>query len=173
MSMRPVFIRSLTQDEHDQLRASLRSSDAFVLRRSQILLASSRGEHARAIAKQLGCNDQTVRNVIHSFNQTGMAVLKRGSSRPHRLRSAFSPEGLEALRALIHRSPRDFGFQNSLWTQDRLAQVSFTLGLTNQVLTGEAMRKIIKKLGVNWKRAKHRITSPDPQYQEKKTHEIV
>ncbi|MBO0796751.1 MAG: helix-turn-helix domain-containing protein, partial [Ktedonobacteraceae bacterium] len=123
----------------------------------------SRGEHARAIAKQLGCNDQTVRNVIHDFNEVGMAVLKRSSSRPHRLRTAFSAEELEALRALIHRSPRDFGFPSSLWTQERLAQVSFT----SKVLTGEAMRKIIKKLGINWKRAKHRITSPDPQYQEK------
>jgi len=41
------------------------------------------------------------------------------------------------------------------------------------VLTGEAIRKILKRLGINWKRAKHRITSPDPQYQEKKRHEIA
>lgn len=171
--MQPVFIRSLTQSERNQIGAGLRSPNAFVLRRCQILLASSRGEHARAIAKQLGCNDQTVRNVIHSFNKTGLQVLKRGSSRPHRLRAAFSPEGLLALQTLIHRSPRDFGIQTSLWSQDRLAQVSFTLGFANKVVTGEAMRKILKRLGINWKRAKHRITSPDLHYQEKKTHETV
>src|SRR5260370_22368996 len=140
--MQPVFVHSLTQGEHDQLRAGLRSSDAFVLRRCQIILASSRGEHARAIAKQLGCNDQTVRNVIHSFNQAGMEGLKRGSSRPQRLRTAFSAEGLQALRTLIHRSPRDFGFPTSLWTQERLAQVSFPLGLTNRLLTVQATLKI-------------------------------
>jgi transposase len=171
--MQPVFIRPLTESERSQVGAGLRSPDAFVLRRCQILLASSRGEHARAIAKQLGCNDQTVRNVIHHFNQVGIAVLKPGSSRPHRLRTAFSAEGLEALRALIHRSPRDFGFQSSLWTQEKLAQVSFQLGFATKVVTGEAMRKILKRLGINWKRAKHRITSPDPRYQEKKPQETV
>lgn len=91
--MQPVFIRPLTESERSQIGAELRSSDAFVLRRCQIVRASSRGEHARAIAKQLGCNDQTVRNVIHDFNQVGMAVLKRSSSRPHRLRTAFSADG--------------------------------------------------------------------------------
>ncbi|MBO0783579.1 MAG: helix-turn-helix domain-containing protein [Ktedonobacteraceae bacterium] len=129
-SMRPVFIRPLTESKRSQIGAGLRSSDAFVLRRCQMVLASSRGEHARAIAKQLGCNDQTVRNVIHDFNEEGMAVLKRGSSHPHQLRTAFSAEEWEALRALIHRSPCDFGFPTSLWTQERWAQVSFTLGFS-------------------------------------------
>ena len=96
-----------------------------------------------------------------------LAILERGSSRPHRLHTAFSAEGLIALRALIHRSHRDFGFDTSVWTRDLLAQVSFQLGLTSTVLTGEAVRKILKRLGINWKRAKHRISSPDPQYREK------
>ena len=59
----PIFIRSLTQEERSQLQAGLRSSDAFVLRRCQILLASARGERVPAIAVQLACNQQTVRNV--------------------------------------------------------------------------------------------------------------
>lgn len=168
--MQPIFIRSLTESERCQIGVGLRSSDAFVLRRCQSVLASSRGEHARAIARQLGCNDQTVRNIIHGFNAHGMAILKRGSSRPHRPRRAFSPEGLSALRALIHRSPRDFDFQTSLWTQEMLAQVRFEQGYANRLVTGEAMRKILKRLGINWKRARHRISSPDLQYQEKKRH---
>ena len=171
--MQPVFIRPLTESERSQIGAGLRSSDAFVLRRCQIMLASSGGQHARTIAKQLGCHDQTVRNVIHRFNEVGMAVLKRDSSRPHRLHTAFSGEGLETLQALIHRSPRDFGFPTSLWTQNLLARVSFQLGLTTKVLTGEAIRKSLKRLGINWKRAKHRISRPDQEYQEKKRHEIA
>jgi DNA-binding NarL/FixJ family response regulator len=34
------------------------------MRRSQILLASAHGQHARVIAETLGCDDQTVRNAI-------------------------------------------------------------------------------------------------------------
>jgi hypothetical protein len=36
------------------------SDDAFTLRRCQILLASSRGEHAPRIAHSLGCGQQFV-----------------------------------------------------------------------------------------------------------------
>ena len=63
----PLFIRPLTENERRQVQAGLRSSDAFVLRRCQIVLASDRGERAAAIAKQLGCHKQTVLNVIHGF----------------------------------------------------------------------------------------------------------
>lgn len=69
----PLFIRPLTEDEQRQIQAGLHSSDAFVLRRCQILRASARGERAPAIARQLGCDDQTVRNVIHQFNAQGLA----------------------------------------------------------------------------------------------------
>src|SRR5579884_2679036 len=121
----PIFIRPLTQEERDQIQKGLRSSDAFVLRRCQILLASSRGERAPAIARQLGCDDQTVRNVIHGFNAAGLAVLHEGSSRPHRLRTAFTAEKAEQLKDLLHRSPREFGHERSTWTLELAAQVSF------------------------------------------------
>src|SRR5579875_3250467 len=103
----PIFIRPLTKGEQEQIQASLRSSSAFVLRRCQILLASARGEHAAAIGHSLGCDDQTVRNVIKDFNDVGLAVLKRGSTRPHRLRTQIPDDKLPALKALLHRTPRD------------------------------------------------------------------
>src|SRR5215213_9964848 len=78
----PVFVRPLTDAERAQLATGLRSSEAFVLRRSQILLASARGESAPHIARQLGCDDQTVRNAIAAFNTRGLAALRKGSSRP-------------------------------------------------------------------------------------------
>ncbi len=49
----PLFIRPLREDERKQVQAGLRLSDAFVLRRCQILLASDRGERLPARAKQL------------------------------------------------------------------------------------------------------------------------
>ena len=76
----PIFIRPLTEDEQPQIQAGLRSSNAFVLRRCQILLASARGQRAPEIAEQLGCNDQTVRNVIYGFHASGLAMLQEGSS---------------------------------------------------------------------------------------------
>ena len=169
----PIFIRPLSEDEQRQVQAALHSSEAFVVRRCQILLASARGERAPAIARHLFCDDQTVRNVIHDFNEEGLAVLQEGSSRPKRLRTAFTEDGCQRLRDLLHRPPRDFGKQRSLWTLDLAAQVSFEQGLIPTQVSDESVRRALKRLGTNWKRAKHWITSPDPQYQLKKTHETV
>jgi len=166
----PLFIRPLSEDERHQVQAGLRSKDGFVLRRCQILLASERRERAPAIASQLGCHRQTVLNVIHGFNARGLVVLHEGSSRPHRLRTTFTDEAVEALQDLLHRSPRDFGHETSLWTLPRAAQVSFKQGLTPTLVSGESVRRALKRLGTNWKRAKHWITSPDPEYLLKKTH---
>jgi hypothetical protein len=48
------------------------------------------------------------------------------------------------------------------------AQVSCAQGLTSTVVSGEAIRKTLKRLGIGWKRAKQWITSPDPEYVRKK-----
>lgn len=166
----PIFIRPLTEHEQQQVQAGLRSSDAFVLRRCQILLASARGERAISIARQLGCDDQTVRNVIHGFNSSGLAVLHEGSSRPHRLHTSFSEEGLQRLKDLLHRRPSEFGKERSTWTLELAAQVSFEQGIIATPISDESVRRALKRLKTNWKRAKHWITSPDRLYLRKKTH---
>ena len=165
----PLFIRPFTEDERSRVQAGLRSSDAFVMRRCQILLASDRGERAPVIDRQLGCHKQTVLTVIHDFNAKGVAVLEAGSSRPHRLRTTFSEEGISRLQDLLHRNPRDFGKERGTWTLELVAQVSFEQGITSTLVSDESVRRALKRLKTYWKRAKHWITSPDPQYLLKKT----
>ena len=92
----PLFVRSLTDAERQALEAGLRSSQAFTLRRAQILLASARGQTIPAIAGTLSCDEQTVRNAVHAFNQQGVAALTPGSSRPHTIHAAFDEAVLSA-----------------------------------------------------------------------------
>ena len=167
----PLLVRPLTGRERDTLTAGLHSPAAFTLRRCQILLASARHEHVPAIARALGCNTQTVRNAIHAFNRSGLDALTEGSSRPHRIATAFDPVAAERLRALLHQSPRAFGKPTSLWTLDLTAAVCFTEGITDEQVTGETIRVTLKRLGVRWRRAKQWITSPDPAYVRKKSDE--
>src|ERR1700716_888168 len=169
----PVYVRPVTDAEHAQLVAGLRSSDAFSHRRSQILLASARGEQAPAIARHLGCDAQTVRNAIVAFNAWGPAALRRGSSRPHRFRVAFDAVRGEQLRALLHQSPRTFGKPTSLWTLELAADVSFERGLTAARVSGETIRATLARLGIRRRRAKRWITSPDPGYARKKARAIA
>ena len=166
---KPIFIRSLTKDEQHTLHEGLRSANAFVLRRCQILLASARGQTARVIAETLGCDDQTVRNVLYTFNTQGFAVLTRRSSAPRRLPHAvFDGPRCEQLRALLHQSPRTFGHPTSQWTLALAATTAYAEGLTPRPISGEAMRRALARLGVRWKRAEHWITSPDPASIRKK-----
>ncbi len=167
---RPIFARPLSDAERKTLKAGLRSPDAFTLRRCQILLASAdEKKNAYQIARELGCHDQTARNAIHRFNKGGLELaLARGSSQPHLVHRAFDPEEAQKLRDMLHRSPRNFGKDSSLWTLEMAAQVSFEQGLTKERVSGETIRATLARLGVRWRRAKRWITSPDPEYARKK-----
>src|SRR5260370_9266011 len=113
----PIFVRTLTDEERMALRAGLRSSDGVLVRRSQMALASARGERAPQIAAAVGCDEKSVRQLIHRFNRLGLAALPRGSPRPHHPPSRpFPRERPDQLRALLHCSPRDFGHPNTLLT---------------------------------------------------------
>ena len=82
----PLLTRPLAAAEVRELAASLRSHDAFTLRRSQILLASARGSRPSQIAEYLGCDDQTVRNALRAFRREGLGCLTAKSQAPHRSR---------------------------------------------------------------------------------------
>src|SRR5258706_12455374 len=170
VSMRPpIFVRELSEEERDRLEAGLHSQDLYELRRCQILLASARGEWVPRIAEMLGCNDQTVRNVLREFERAGLdPCLRRGSSRPHTIHAKVGAAAGEQLRALLHQSPRPFGQPTSVWTMELAAEVSFAEGIITARVSGETIRQAILRLGVRWRRAKQWITSPDPEYARKK-----
>lgn len=169
----PIFVRTLTDEERKKLETGLHSSNAFVLRRCQIVLASARGEHILAIARHLGCSDETVREVIHGFDQHGLQVLSAQSRRPKRTQAAFPPDRAERLKELLHHSPREYGQGTSLWTLELAAQVSFAQGLTAEQVSDETIRATLARLGIRWKRAKRWITSPDRGYDRKKSSETA
>jgi transposase len=168
MARAPIYVRQLTDDERAALMAGLRSRDAFVLRRCQILLASASGKRASQIAAELGCDTDTALNAINAFNQTGLEALKAGSSVANTIYRGFDAAQADQLKALLHQSPRNFGKETSVWTLELAAEVSFEQGLTPERVSREAVRTALQRLGVRWKRAKQWITSPDPAYARKK-----
>jgi transposase len=165
----PLFVRPLTEKEQAELEAGRRSSQGFTVRRSQMLLASAQGKPTTTLARLIGCTDQTVRDAIHDFHERGIAALQPKSSRPHTTHEVFDAEGREQLRALLHQSPRNFGKDTSIWTLDLAAEVSVEVGIASRLVSGETIHNALRQLGVRWKRAKHWITSPDPDYVRKKT----
>ncbi len=165
---KPLFVRELMEGEREKLKGGLRSREPFTVRRSQIILSSDRGERAPRIAEFVGCNEQTVRNAIVAFNEQGLRAIEMGSKRPKTTKPIFTEEGEEQLKALLHRSPRDFGKETSLWTLALAAEVSFAQGITPRLVSDDCVRVALKRMKVSWKRAKRWITSPDPEYMRKK-----
>jgi transposase len=163
-----LYVRPLTGAERQVLQESLRASEAFVLRRAQIILASATGERTGQIAARVGFTTQGVRDVIHAFNARGLDALQPGSHHPGVVVSAFDTPGALALRELLHQRPRCFGKDTSLWTLELAATVAHEQGLTAQRVSGVTIRNTLARMGVRWRRAKEWITSPDPEYARKK-----
>ncbi|SRR5581483_11743767 len=164
----PLFVRPLAEAERLALRQGLRSPDAFTLRRCQILLLSDRGRRPAQIAAALACGVQTVRDALHAFVQEGLDCLRAKPKTPKTIHTVWPKDRDDDLRGLLHQSPRAFGKPTSLWTLPLAAQVCHEKGWTARRLSGEALRLVLKRLGVGWKRAKHWVVSPDPEYARKK-----
>jgi hypothetical protein len=165
----PLFVRSLKPSERRALEKGLRSTDAFSVRRCQILLASTKRKTASQIASDLHCASQTVRNVLHDFEQRGLGCLTKGANVPLSVQPVLTAEKREQMLAILHQSPRTFGKAQSFWTLKLLAEVCHEQHLSATVLSAPTLLDAIVRLGSRWKRAKHWVTSPDPQYALKKT----
>jgi Winged helix-turn helix len=165
----PLFVRDLTDAERTTLRGGLRSPEAFTLRRSQILLASAGGQPPARIATTLGCATQTVRDAIRAFHAAGVGCLLPKSKAPKTTHPVWPRDRDDDIKGLLHQSPRTLGQPTSLWTLDLVASVCHEKGWTARVLSPETIRQVLRRLNVAWKRAKHWITSPDPEYAKKKS----
>jgi len=98
----PLPIRHVTDEERAALETRLRSHDAFTVRRYQIVLARAEGRKPSKIAITLHCAPQTVRNVIHAFDERGLTCVQHGSNVPLRVEPVLNAEKREQLRAILY-----------------------------------------------------------------------
>jgi hypothetical protein len=70
-------VRRLTDQEGQWLQRIVRrgSTSSVQYRRAMMLLASAGGNRVPVIAQLVQAGEDTVRDVIHRFNEIGMAVL--------------------------------------------------------------------------------------------------
>jgi transposase len=84
-------------------------------------------------------------------------------------RALFPPHYLEAEDAalelchLVRRSPRACGFDRTRWSLDTIAAACDWLNSLSQA----GVARLLKRLGIVWKRARAAVRSPDPLYQAK------
>jgi hypothetical protein len=73
----PVRARRLSDAEGQRLQQIVRrgKGSAMRVRRAMIITASASGTAVAAIARLVAADEDTVRGVIHAFNEKGMAAL--------------------------------------------------------------------------------------------------
>ena len=166
--MRPIYVTNLTEEEDRALRKGLYSSSAFSVRRCQILLSSAERKTPSQIAVELHCSDQTVRDAIHAFSRERLACLDAKSHARHDQQSAFDEASREQLRELIRLSPRQFGYETSVWTLTLLAEACEAQGVASRPVNRDNVGYVLRDMGIDWRRAKRWIRSPDERYEHRK-----
>src|SRR5919201_3417697 len=161
-----LYARPLTDAERRVLQDSLRSSEAFVARRAQIVLASAAGESSEQIAPCVGGTTHGVRAVIRAFNARGLDALRPGSHQPDVVSAVDAPQS-EALGDLLHQSPRLVGTATGVWTLERAA-VAQEQGVTAERGSDVTSRTTLAQMDVRRQQAREWITSPDPEYAQHK-----
>ena len=75
----PVRARRLSDHEGQTLTQIVRRGrgNSIRVRRATIIMASASGTPVSAIARLVAADEDTVRDVIHAFNQRGLAALDR------------------------------------------------------------------------------------------------
>ncbi len=166
--MKPLYVRKMTTEEVKKLKQGLRSSSAFTVRRSQILLKSQTRQKAQEIAQEIHCSDQTVREVIRAFESEGLKCLQEKSRARLDQQALIDTAGNERLREIIKLSPRTLGHETSVWTRPLLAEVLHKEGFTKRVVSPSTITESLKRVGIAWRRAKDWVRSPDPHYGHRK-----
>ena len=171
--MKALRVRDITPEERQVIERGLRSGSAFTVRRCQILLMSADEElKPREIGERLRCSDQCVRDALRAFEREGTDCLTMQSRARHTPQATFDVDGRQWLTEVIKQSPRTFGYETSIWTLKLLAQCARREGWSKRVVRPETVGRALQEAGINWRRAKHHITSPDEDYAVKKNDAI-
>jgi transposase len=162
----PLEIPTLKAEEVEALDVLYRSTkDMRVHIRAQIvLLAGEQRMTAATISKIVRTDDQTVRNWFKRWMAEGIEGLK---DRPMPGGPAkVTKEYEEQLCAAARRRPRSLEQPYSMWTLQRLAD--YMAEQTGIRASYETVRRALAKGEIVLSRPQYKISSPDPEYEEKK-----
>jgi transposase len=159
----PVRVRRLTDQEGQKLQQIVRrgSTSSVRYRRAMMLLASAGGNRVPVIAQLVQADEDTVREVIHRFNEIGLACLdpRWAGGRPRLL--STDDEDFVIRTATIR--PTKLGQPFTRWSIRKLA--AYLRRVHGRVIRigREALRCLLLRRGITFQRTKTWKESPDPE----------
>ncbi len=160
----PVRVRRLSDQEGQKLQQIVRrgTMNTVRYRRAMMLLASAGGNRVPVIAQLVAADEDTVRDVIHRFNEIGLAALdpQWAGGRPRQL----SPDDEDFVVATATTRPAKLGQPFTRWSLRKL--VAYLHRVHGRVIRigREALRCLLARRGVTFQRTKTWKESTDPQY---------
>ena len=117
----PVRARRLSEDEGRRLQQIVRrgKGGSIRVRRAMMIMASASGTPVPAIARLVAADEDTVRDVIHAFNQKGLAALdpRWAGGRPR----LISEEDTGFILTTATARPKALGLPFTRWSVRKLA----------------------------------------------------
>ncbi|PIP20547.1 MAG: hypothetical protein COX40_04155 [Candidatus Omnitrophica bacterium CG23_combo_of_CG06-09_8_20_14_all_40_11] len=165
--MRPIFVRKLSNAEKTELKKLLESTNTRLYKRARVIwLSAIKRLKAPEIAKIVDLHLNKVRKYIRRFNKRGVAGLyqKPSGGRPREIKE----KQRSRIIRLLKTKPGEFGLAFSSWSLRGLCAIAIKTKAV-KTISPEYMRRVIASEGYSYKRSKRWITSPDPEYEVKKT----
>ncbi|KPI19846.1 hypothetical protein OK006_9592 [Actinobacteria bacterium OK006] len=156
-------MRRLTDQEGQKLQQIVRrgSTSSVRYRRAMMLLASAGGNRVPVIAQLVQADEDTVRDVIHRFNEIGLACLdpRWAGGRPRLL----SPDDEDFVVQTATTRPTKLGQPFTRWSIRKLA--AYLRKVHGRVIRigREALRSLLSRHGITFQRTKTWKESPDPE----------
>jgi transposase len=158
----PVRARRLSDQEGRRLQQIVRRGKhgSVRVRRAMIIMASASGTPVSAIARLVAADEDTVRDVVHAFNQKGLAALDPNwaGGRPR----LISDVDIDLIVAAATARPEKLGQPFTHWSVRKLT--AYLAGdTTRPVAIGrERLRQILHQRGISFQRTRSWKESTDP-----------
>ncbi|MCY1141467.1 IS630 family transposase [Actinoplanes sp. Pm04-4] len=163
----PVRVRRLSDQEGQTLlRITRRGTGSPIrLRRAMVVLASAGGNTVPAIARLVQADEDTIRQVIHRFNETGMASLdpQWAGGRPR----LISPDEETFIVTTANTRPEALGRPFTRWSVRKLAEHLSSLAARPIEIGRERLRLLLIKHSITFQRTKTWKESNDPDREAK------
>ena len=158
----PVRARRLTDQEGQRLQQIVRRGkhESVRVRRAMIIMASASGTLVPAIARLVAADEDTVRDVIHLFNQEGLAALdpQWAGGRPR----LISDEAIQVIVAAATTRPEKLGQPFTRWSLRKLAGYLACHPHRPVRIGRERLRQILHARGISFQRTRTWKESRDP-----------
>src|SRR3954451_14273940 len=163
----PVRVRRLSDQEGQQLlRITRRGTGSPIrLRRAMVVLASAGGNTVPAIARLVSADEDTIRQVIHRFNEMGMASLdpRWAGGRPR----LISPDDEQFIVTTANTRPEALGRPFTRCSVRKLAEHLSSLAARPIEIGRERLRLLLIKHAITFQRTETWKESNDPDREAK------